>query len=182
VIGKFVLRFFTHHAIVGDARTSLRSAPYCGPLHLPAPMHQCFGSGANCRGGDHALRSRDDSLTDSHNHVLLDFQVWQVAYIVIPWTMWKHYGTDAIPTLERHYDGMVELMGWFNRHADPVDHLLVTGEHTLTTSCQAHFLLARSCCRFSHHFSSRADDDPPPPPHTQTQTHLTLQPHTCAHT
>ena len=31
--------------------------------------------------------------------------VWQVAYIVIARQMWKHYGTDALPSLEQHYTG-----------------------------------------------------------------------------
>ena len=52
--------------------------------------------------------------------------VWQVAYIVIANRMLKHYGDDAIPALRQNWAGMVELMQWFNRHADPVDGLLVT--------------------------------------------------------
>jgi hypothetical protein len=52
--------------------------------------------------------------------------VWQVAYIVIARQLWKHYGEDALPSLRAHYAGLVELMGWFDRHADPSDGLLMT--------------------------------------------------------
>ena len=52
---------------------------------------------------------------------------WQVAYVVISRQMWKHYGTAAIPVLQSHYEGMKELMGWFERHADPSDGLLSIG-------------------------------------------------------
>lgn len=52
--------------------------------------------------------------------------VWQVAYIVISHALWKHYGEAALPTLRDHYGGLLELMGWFDRHADPADGLLVT--------------------------------------------------------
>jgi hypothetical protein len=51
--------------------------------------------------------------------------IWQVAYIVIGRQLWKHYGEDALPSLRKHYTGMKELMGWFDRHADPSDGLLV---------------------------------------------------------
>lgn len=51
--------------------------------------------------------------------------VWQVAYVVIARQMWKHYGTAVLPLLELHYEGLVELMGWFDRHADKTDGLLV---------------------------------------------------------
>ena len=52
--------------------------------------------------------------------------VWQVAYIVIARQVWKHYGESALPALNLHYEGMQELLGWFDRHADPTDGLLVT--------------------------------------------------------
>ena len=51
--------------------------------------------------------------------------VWQVAYIVIARTMWKHYGAPALPSLAAHYEGMTRLLAWFDRHADPSDGLLV---------------------------------------------------------
>ena len=47
----------------------------------------------------------------------------QVAYIVIANRMLKHYGDDAIPALRQNWPGLVELMQWFNRHADPIDGL-----------------------------------------------------------
>jgi hypothetical protein len=52
--------------------------------------------------------------------------VWQVAYVVIAHALWKHYGDAALPTLRDHYGGLLRLMGWFDRHADPSDGLLVT--------------------------------------------------------
>ena len=52
--------------------------------------------------------------------------VWQVAYIVIARQMWKHHGEDVLPSLRQHWVGLLELMGWFERHADPEDGLLVT--------------------------------------------------------
>jgi alpha-L-rhamnosidase len=52
--------------------------------------------------------------------------VWQVAYIVIARQMWKHYGDDVVHSLRVHYEGLKELMAWFDRHADKTDGLLVT--------------------------------------------------------
>ena len=52
--------------------------------------------------------------------------VWQVAYIVISRQLWKHYGSDALPALQLHYSGLLELLGWFDRHADHSDGLLTT--------------------------------------------------------
>ena len=43
--------------------------------------------------------------------------VWQVAYIVIARTHWRHYGDAAF--LAEHWDGMVALMGYFERHINP---------------------------------------------------------------
>jgi hypothetical protein len=40
--------------------------------------------------------------------------------------MWKHYGEDAIPSLRKHWPGLLELQAWFDRHADPSDGLLIT--------------------------------------------------------
>lgn len=53
--------------------------------------------------------------------------VWQVAYVVIARNMWKHYGSAVLPILQLHYGGLRHLMDWFERHADPTDHLLVRG-------------------------------------------------------
>lgn len=38
---------------------------------------------------------------------------------------WKHYGEDALPTLAKHYDGMVELMGWVPLESSCFPRLLV---------------------------------------------------------
>ena len=46
-------------------------------------------------------------------------QVWQVAYIVLARQAWKHYGEGMIPSLKLHYEGLTELIDWFDRHADP---------------------------------------------------------------
>ena len=48
-------------------------------------------------------------------------QVWQVAYIVLARQAWKHYGEGMIPSLKLHYEGLTELIDWFDRHADPKD-------------------------------------------------------------
>ena len=50
--------------------------------------------------------------------------VCQVVYVVLANNMWKHYGVDVLPVLTKHYQGLTELMDWFDRHADPVDGLL----------------------------------------------------------
>ena len=55
-----------------------------------------------------------------------DSPVWQVAYIVIARQMWKHHGEDVLPSIRTHWPGLLDLMGWFDRHADPADGLLVT--------------------------------------------------------
>ena len=47
--------------------------------------------------------------------------VWQVAYIVIARNLWKHHGRRVVPTLKKHYSGLQDLMGWFNRHAGVTD-------------------------------------------------------------
>ena len=52
--------------------------------------------------------------------------IWSVAYIVIARNVLKYRGDDAIPMLQKHYSGLEDLMGWFDRHADPSDGLLVT--------------------------------------------------------
>jgi hypothetical protein len=52
---------------------------------------------------------------------------WQAAYIVIARNLWKHYGSDVLPTLQQHWAGLVRLAAWFDRHADPADGLLVSG-------------------------------------------------------
>ena len=49
--------------------------------------------------------------------------VWQVAYIVIARNAWKHYGENIAPALARHWQGLVALSAWFDRHADPVSGL-----------------------------------------------------------
>jgi hypothetical protein len=66
--------------------------------------------------------------------------VWQVAYIVIARQMWKHYGPAAVPVLQAHWDGLLDLMGWFDRHADKADGLL-------TISCYGRCALACACMR-----------------------------------
>ena len=50
--------------------------------------------------------------------------VWQVVYVVIARNMWKHYGSDALPVLKQHYQGLTELMAWFDRHAEQEDGLM----------------------------------------------------------
>jgi hypothetical protein len=50
--------------------------------------------------------------------------VWQVVYVVIARNMFKHYGTEVLPVLKKHYAGISELMAWFARHADPSDGLM----------------------------------------------------------
>jgi alpha-L-rhamnosidase len=84
---------------------------------------------------------RDDQLRYSANHLndtgpiadvvpfdgiggLPGCPVWQIVYVVIARNMFKHYGSHAVPTLQRHYQGLEQLMAWFDRHADHVDGLL----------------------------------------------------------
>ena len=50
--------------------------------------------------------------------------MWQVAYIVIARNHWRHYGD--IDVLVRHYPGLVDLMGYFQRHVDNSSGLLET--------------------------------------------------------
>eukprot|EP01051_Picozoa_sp_SAG22_P000173 SAG22_NODE_3_length_48349_cov_158.681180_34_plen_907_part_00 len=52
--------------------------------------------------------------------------VWSVVYVVIARNMYKHYGSNTLPLLKKHYSGLTELMDWFSRRADPEDGLLVT--------------------------------------------------------
>ena len=48
--------------------------------------------------------------------------VWQVAYIVIARTHWRHYGDKTL--LSEHWDGLVALMDYFERHVRPESGLL----------------------------------------------------------
>ena len=91
---------------------------------------------------EYLMKVRDDQLRYDANHdddkgALADVvpydgiggnpgcPVWQVAYIVLAQRLWKHHGEDSLPSLRAHYTGLVELMGWFNSHAD-ADGLLST--------------------------------------------------------
>ena len=51
--------------------------------------------------------------------------VWQVAYIVIARTHWRHYGDAAL--LAEHWEGLVAMMGYFERNVNPASGLLEQG-------------------------------------------------------
>ena len=50
--------------------------------------------------------------------------VWQVVYVVVARNLYKHYGAPVLPILRKHYEGLNQLLSWFDRHADPEDGLL----------------------------------------------------------
>ena len=51
--------------------------------------------------------------------------VWQIAYIVIARTHWRHYGDKTL--LQEHWEGFVALMDYFERHVRPESGLLEQG-------------------------------------------------------
>lgn len=62
--------------------------------------------------------------------------VWQVAYFIIVREHWKQYGDpDTVCT---HYQGLLDLMGWFQRNADPSTGLLLRPKYGDWVCVDAH--------------------------------------------
>ena len=51
--------------------------------------------------------------------------VWQSAYPVIAFNMWRHYGDKAV--LKTHWSSLVSFMDYIERVSDPKTHLTLTG-------------------------------------------------------